>query len=163
VMSTGKVRKRLPVYRMRPFRPTSVKGKDGFHPCHRPRGHPRPEEGSSAAITELLQPRQKVLGSGMRSARPAQKGLPQPGNAHAPASLVLQPPRPGVSIPADNGRKRTQSAAVLSCADQASTGAGLLCVPKPRISEDLLIDDLETLLRQWKASEAAEIAKPTWL
>ncbi|NQV11332.1 MAG: Rne/Rng family ribonuclease [Cyanobacteria bacterium] len=116
----------------------------------------------AAGITELLEPRQKVLVQVMKEPT-GTKGPRLTGNLTLPGRyLVLQPHGQGVSISrrinGENERNRLRALGVLI----KPPGAGLLVRTEAEgISEDLLIDDLETLLRQWEGiQEAAEIASP---
>ena len=116
----------------------------------------------AAGITELLEPRQKVLVQVMREPT-GTKGPRLTGNLALPGSyLVLQPSGQGVNISrrigAEGERNRLRALGVLI----KPPGAGLLIRTEAEgISEDLLIDDLESLLRQWEAiQKAAETASP---
>jgi ribonuclease E len=91
------------------------------------------------------------------------KGPRLTGNLSLPGRfLVLQPHGQGVSISrrinGENERNRLRALGVLI----KPPGAGLLVRTEAEgVSEDLLIDDLETLLRQWEAiQQAAESASP---
>jgi ribonuclease E len=115
-----------------------------------------------AGITELLEPRQKVLVQVMKEPT-GTKGPRLTGNLTLPGRfLVLQPHGQGVSISrrinGENERNRLRALAVLI----KPPGAGLLVRTEAEgISEELLIDDLEALLRQWEAiQQAAETASP---
>ncbi|MEI6615543.1 MAG: Rne/Rng family ribonuclease [Cyanobium sp. ELA507] len=115
-----------------------------------------------AGITELLEPRQKVLVQVMKEPT-GSKGPRLTGNLSLPGRfLVLQPHGQGVSISrrinGENERNRLRALGVLI----KPPGAGLLVRTEAEgVSEDLLIDDLETLLRQWEAiQQAAETASP---
>jgi ribonuclease E len=115
-----------------------------------------------AGITELLEPRQKVLVQVMKEPT-GTKGPRLTGNLTLPGRfLVLQPHGQGVSISrrinGENERNRLRALAVLI----KPPGAGLLVRTEAEgISEELLIDDLEALLRQWEAiQQAAETANP---
>jgi ribonuclease E len=115
-----------------------------------------------AGITELLEPRQKVLVQVMKEPT-GSKGPRLTGNLSLPGRfLVLQPHGQGVSISrrinGENERNRLRALGVLI----KPPGAGLLVRTEAEgVSEDLLIDDLETLLRQWEAiQQAAENASP---
>jgi ribonuclease E len=115
-----------------------------------------------AGITELLEPRQKVLVQVMKEPT-GSKGPRLTGNLSLPGRfLVLQPHGQGVSISrrinGENERNRLRALGVLI----KPPGAGLLVRTEAEgVSEDLLIDDLETLLRQWEAiQQAAESASP---
>ena len=116
----------------------------------------------AAGITELLEPRQKVLVQVMKEPT-GTKGPRLTGNLTLPGRfLVLQPHGQGVSISrrinGENERNRLRALGVLI----KPPGAGLLVRTEAEgISEEVLIDDLETLLRQWEAiQEAAETASP---
>ena len=115
-----------------------------------------------AGITELLEPRQKVLVQVMKEPT-GTKGPRLTGNLTLPGRfLVLQPHGQGVNISrrivGENERNRLRALGVLI----KPPGAGLLIrTEAEEVSEDLLIDDLETLLRQWEAiQQAAETATP---
>ena len=116
----------------------------------------------SAGITELLEPRQKVLVQVMKEPT-GTKGPRLTGNLALPGRyLVLQPYGQGVNISrrisSDAERNRLRALGVLI----KPPGAGLLIrTEADSISEDLLIEDLESLLRQWEAiQQAAETASP---
>ncbi|MEB3256641.1 MAG: Rne/Rng family ribonuclease [Synechococcaceae cyanobacterium] len=115
-----------------------------------------------AGITELLEPRQKVLVQVMKEPT-GTKGPRLTGNLTLPGRfLVLQPHGQGVSISrrinGENERNRLRALAVLI----KPPGAGLLVRTEAEgVAEELLIDDLEALLRQWEAiQQAAETANP---
>ena len=115
-----------------------------------------------AGITELLEPRQKVLVQVMKEPT-GSKGPRLTGNLTLPGRfLVLQPHGQGVNISrrinGENERNRLRALGVLI----KPPGAGLLIRTEAEsVSEDLLIDDLESLLRQWEAiQQAAETASP---
>lgn len=115
-----------------------------------------------AGITELLEPRQKVLVQVMKEPT-GTKGPRLTGNLTLPGRfLVLQPHGQGVNISrrivSENERNRLRALGVLI----KPPGAGLLIrTEAEEVSEELLIDDLETLLRQWEAIQlAAESATP---
>lgn len=115
-----------------------------------------------AGITELLEPRQKVLVQVMKEPT-GTKGPRLTGNLTLPGRfLVLQPQGQGVNISrrivGENERNRLRALGVLI----KPPGAGLLIrTEAEEVSEELLIDDLETLLRQWEAIQlAAETAAP---
>jgi ribonuclease E len=115
-----------------------------------------------AGITELLEPRQKVLVQVMKEPT-GTKGPRLTGNLTLPGRfLVLQPHGQGVNISrrinSENERNRLRALGVLI----KPPGAGLLIRTEAEgVSEDLLIDDLESLLRQWEAiQQAAETANP---
>ena len=116
----------------------------------------------SAGITELLEPRQKVLVQVMKEPT-GTKGPRLTGNLALPGRyLVLQPHGLGVNISrrisAEAERNRLRALGVLI----KPPGAGLLIRTEAEgISEELLNDDLEALLRQWEAiKQAAETAVP---
>ncbi len=116
----------------------------------------------AAGITELLEPRQKVLVQVMKEPT-GTKGPRLTGNLTLPGRyLVLQPHGQGVNISrrisAESERNRLRALGVLI----KPPGAGLLVRTEAEgISEELLIDDLEALLRQWEGiQEAAETATP---
>ena len=115
-----------------------------------------------AGITELLEPRQKVLVQVMKEPT-GTKGPRLTGNLTLPGRfLVLQPHGQGVNISrrinGENERNRLRALGVLI----KPPGAGLLIRTEAEgVSEELLIDDLESLLRQWEAIQAAaESASP---
>jgi ribonuclease E len=116
----------------------------------------------AAGITELLEPRQKVLVQVMKEPT-GTKGPRLTGNLTLPGRfLVLQPHGQGVNISrrinGDHERNRLRALGVLI----KPPGAGLLIRTEAEgVNEDLLIDDLEALLRQWEAIQnAAETASP---
>ncbi len=116
----------------------------------------------AAGITELLEPRQKVLVQVMKEPT-GTKGPRLTGNLTLPGRfLVLQPHGQGVNISrrinGENERNRLRALGVLI----KPPGAGLLIRTEAEgVGEDLLIDDLETLLKQWEAiQQAAETASP---
>ena len=116
----------------------------------------------AAGITELLEPKQKVLVQVMKEPT-GTKGPRLTGNLALPGRfLVLQPHGQGVNISrridGDHERNRLRALGVLI----KPPGAGLLIRTEAEgVSEDLLIDDLEALLRQWEAIQtAAETASP---
>ncbi len=115
-----------------------------------------------AGITELLEPRQKVLVQVMKEPT-GTKGPRLTGNLTLPGRfLVLQPHGQGVNISrrinGENERNRLRALGVLI----KPPGAGLLIRTEAEdVSEDMLIDDLEALLRQWESiQQAAETASP---
>ena len=115
-----------------------------------------------AGITELLEPRQKVLVQVMKEPT-GTKGPRLTGNLTLPGRfLVLQPHGQGVNISrrinGEHERNRLRALGVLI----KPPGTGLLIRTEAEgISEELLIDDLESLLRQWEAIQAAaETANP---
>ncbi len=116
----------------------------------------------AAGITELLEPRQKVLVQVMKEPT-GTKGPRLTGNLSLPGRfLVLQPHGQGVTISrrinGENERNRLRALGVLI----KPPGAGLLIRTEAEsVSEELLIDDLEMLLRQWESiQQAAETASP---
>ena len=116
----------------------------------------------AAGITELLEPKQKVLVQVMKEPT-GTKGPRLTGNLTLPGRfLVLQPHGQGVNISrridGDHERNRLRALGVLI----KPPGAGLLIRTEAEgVSEELLIDDLEALLRQWEAIQtAAETASP---
>lgn len=116
----------------------------------------------AAGITELLEPRQKVLVQVMKEPT-GTKGPRLTGNLALPGRfLVLQPHGQGVNISrrinGENERNRLRALGVLI----KPPGAGLLIRTEAEaVSEELLIDDLEALLRQWEGIQtAAETASP---
>jgi ribonuclease E len=116
----------------------------------------------AAGITELLEPRQKVLVQVMKEPT-GTKGPRLTGNLALPGRyLVLQPSGQGVNISrrigSEGERNRLRALGVLV----KPPGAGLLIrTEADGISEELLIDDLESLLRQWEAiQKGAETASP---
>ena len=115
-----------------------------------------------AGITELLEPRQKVLVQVMKEPT-GSKGPRLTGNLTLPGRfLVLQPHGQGVNISrrinGENERNRLRALGVLI----KPPGAGLLIRTEAEgVAEEQLIDDLEALLRQWEAiQQAAETASP---
>jgi ribonuclease E len=116
----------------------------------------------AAGITELLEPRQRVLVQVMKEPT-GTKGPRLTGNLALPGRyLVLQPSGQGVNISrrigSEGERNRLRALGVLV----KPPGAGLLIRTEAEgVSEELLIDDLESLLRQWEAIQrAAETATP---
>jgi len=116
----------------------------------------------TVGITELLEPRQKVLVQVMKEPT-GTKGPRLTGNLTLPGRfLILQPHGQGVNISrrinAESERNRLRALGVLI----KPPGAGLLIRTEAEgVSEELLIDDLEALLRQWEAIQtAAEAATP---
>jgi ribonuclease E len=116
----------------------------------------------AAGITELLEPRQKVLVQVMKEPT-GSKGPRLTGNLTLPGRfLVLQPHSQGVNISrrinGENERNRLRALGVLI----KPPGSGLLIRTEAEgVAEELLIDDLEVLLRQWEAiQQAAEEASP---
>ena len=116
----------------------------------------------AAGITELLEPKQKVLVQVMKEPT-GTKGPRLTGNLALPGRfLVLQPHGQGVNISrrinGENERNRLRALGVLI----KPPGAGLLIRTEAEgVGEEQLIDDLEALLRQWEAiQQAAESANP---
>ena len=116
----------------------------------------------TVGITELLEPRQKVLVQVMKEPT-GTKGPRLTGNLTLPGRfLILQPHGQGVNISrrinAESERNRLRALGVLI----KPPGAGLLIRTEAEgVSEEQLIDDLESLLRQWEAIQtAAETAAP---
>jgi ribonuclease E len=116
----------------------------------------------AAGITELLEPRQKVLVQVMKEPT-GSKGPRLTGNLTLPGRfLVLQPHSQGVNISrrinGENERNRLRALGVLI----KPPGSGLLIRTEAEgVAEEQLIDDLEGLLRQWEAiQQAAEEASP---
>ncbi|MAR51707.1 MAG: ribonuclease E [Propionibacteriaceae bacterium] len=116
----------------------------------------------AAGITELLEPRQKVLVQVMKEPT-GTKGPRLTGNLALPGRyLVLQPSGQGVNISrrigSEGERNRLRALGVLV----KPPGAGLLIRSEADgVSEESLIDDLESLLRSWEAiQKAAETASP---
>ncbi len=116
----------------------------------------------AAGITELLEPRQKVLVQVMKEPT-GTKGPRLSGNLALPGRyLVLQPSGQGVNISrrinSEGERNRLRALGVLI----KPPGAGLLIrTEADGINEDFLIDDLESLLKQWEAiQQAAENSSP---
>ena len=115
-----------------------------------------------AGITELLEPRQKVLVQVMKEPT-GSKGPRLTGNLSLPGRfLILQPHGQGVNISrrinSEAERNRLRALGVLI----KPPGSGLLIRTEAEgVGEELLIDDLEALLRQWEAiQQAAETASP---
>ena len=115
-----------------------------------------------SGITELLEPRQKVLVQVMKEPT-GTKGPRLTGNLSLPGRfLVLQPHGQGVNISrrigGESERNRLRALAVLI----KPPGTGLLVRTEAEgVSEEQIIDDLESLLRQWEAiQQAAETAQP---
>ncbi len=110
----------------------------------------------AAGITELLEPRQKVLVQVMKEPT-GTKGPRLTGNLALPGRyLVLQPHGQGVNISrrinSEAERNRLRALGVLI----KPPGSGLLIrTEADGINEELLIDDLEALLKQWEAIEQA--------
>lgn len=116
----------------------------------------------AASITELLEPRQKVLVQVMKEPT-GTKGPRLTGNIALPGRfLVLQPSVQGVNlsrrISSEPERNRLRALAVLI----KPPGAGLLVRTEAAgVSEEKLIEDLNVLIKQWEAiQQAAENAQP---
>ena len=117
---------------------------------------------TTGSITELLEPRQKVLVQVMKEPT-GNKGPRLTGNITLPGRfLVLQPIGQGVNISRriheETERDRLRALAVLI----KPAGTGLLVRTKAEgVGEDQIIDDLEMLCRQWETIQTtAETAKP---
>jgi len=111
---------------------------------------------ATAGITELLEPRQKVLVQVMKEPT-GTKGPRLTGNLALPGRyLVLQPYGQGVNISrrisSEAERNRLRALGVL--VKPPSTGL-LMRTEAENISEEFLIDDLENLLKQWELIEQA--------
>ena len=101
-------------------------------------------------ITELLEPKQKVLVQVMKEPT-GNKGPRLTGNVSLPGKyLILQPYGQGVNISrkinTENERSRLRALGVLI--KQPSTGL-LFRTEAEQIKEELLIEDLENLIQQW--------------
>nr|AUG32529.1 ribonuclease E [Paulinella longichromatophora] len=120
---------------------------------------------ANSGITELIEPQQKVLVQVIKEPT-GTKGPRLTGNLTLPGRyLVLQPYSRGVNISrrirGENERNRLRALGVLIKPPGASL---LIRTEAEEISEELLIDDLETLLRQWETiQQAAETATPPTL
>ncbi len=117
---------------------------------------------NAAGINELLEPRQKVLVQVMKEPT-GSKGPRLTGNISLPGRyLVLQPNSQGVNISrrinTETERNRLRALGVLI----KPPGTGLLMRSEAEgISEELLISDLESLLKQWDSiQQAAENSNP---
>ncbi len=111
---------------------------------------------ATAGITELLEPRQKVLVQVMKEPT-GTKGPRLTGNLALPGRyLVLQPYGQGVNISrrinTESERNRLRALGVL--VKPPSTGL-LIRTEAQDISEEFLIDDLENLLKQWELIQQA--------
>ena len=111
---------------------------------------------ATAGITELLEPRQKVLVQVMKEPT-GNKGPRLTGNIALPGRyLVLQPYGQGVNISRrislESERNRLRALGVL--VKPPSTGL-LIRTEAEDISEEFLIDDLENLLKQWELIQQA--------
>ncbi len=117
---------------------------------------------ATAGITELLEPRQKVLVQVMKEPT-GSKGPRLTGNVALPGRyLVLQPYGQGVNISrrisTESERNRLRALGVL--VKPPSTGL-LIRTEAEDISEEFLIDDLENLLKQWELiQQASESCTP---
>ena len=117
---------------------------------------------ATAGITELLEPRQKVLVQVMKEPT-GTKGPRLTGNIALPGRyLVLQPFGQGVNISrrisTESERNRLRALGVL--VKPPSTGL-LIRTEAEDISEEFLIDDLENLLKQWELiQQASESLSP---
>ena len=116
----------------------------------------------NAGITELLEPKQKVLVQVMKEPT-GSKGPRLTGNIALPGRyLVLQPYGQGVNISrrigTESERNRLRALGVL--VKPPSTGL-LIRTEAEDIAEEFLIDDLENLLKQWELiQQAAESCTP---
>ncbi len=117
---------------------------------------------ATAGITELLEPKQKVLVQVMKEPT-GSKGPRLTGNISLPGRyLVLQPYGQGVNISrrisTESERNRLRALGVL--VKPPSTGL-LIRTEAEDISEEFLIDDLENLLKQWELiQQASESCTP---
>tara|TARA_B100000700_G_scaffold158435_1_gene175678 strand:+ start:3665 stop:5584 length:1920 start_codon:yes stop_codon:yes gene_type:complete len=117
---------------------------------------------ATAGITELLEPRQKVLVQVMKEPT-GTKGPRLTGNLALPGRyLVLQPHGQGVNISrrinSENERNRLRALGVLI--KPPSTGL-LMRTEAENIPEESLIDDLENLLKHWELiQQASESCTP---
>ena len=117
---------------------------------------------ATAGITELLEPRQKVLVQVMKEPT-GTKGPRLTGNIALPGRyLVLQPYGQGVNISrrisTESERNRLRALGVL--VKPPSTGL-LIRTEAEDICEEFLIDDLENLLKQWELiQQASESCSP---
>ena len=115
-----------------------------------------------SGITELLEPRQKVLVQVMKEPT-GSKGPRLTGNISLPGRyLVLQPYGQGVNISrrisTESERNRLRALGVL--VKPPSTGL-LIRTEAEDISEEFLIDDLENLLKHWELiQQASESCNP---
>ncbi len=110
----------------------------------------------TVGITELLEPKQKVLVQVMKEPT-GSKGPRLTGNIALPGRyLVLQPYGQGVNISrrigTESERNRLRALGVL--VKPPSTGL-LIRTEAEDISEEFLIDDLENLLKQWELIQQA--------
>lgn len=121
---------------------------------------------SAASITELLAPQQKVLVQVMKEPT-GNKGPRLTGNVSLPGRyLVLMPSGRGVNlsrrIRSENERNRLRALAVLV----KPAGMGLLVrTEAENVSEEAIIEDLETLQKQWETvqQEAGTTRPPSLL
>ncbi len=120
---------------------------------------------TAASITELLRPSQKVLVQVMKEPT-GNKGPRLTGKISLPGRyLVLQPNGQGVNISrkinTETERNRLKALGVLI----KPPGTGLLIRYESKtISEELIIEDLENLLKKWELIQlAAERANPPTL
>jgi len=120
---------------------------------------------TAASITELLRPSQKVLVQVMKEPT-GNKGPRLTGKVSLPGRyLVLQPNGQGVNISrkinTETERNRLKALGVLI----KPPGTGLLIrYEAETISEELIIEDLENLLKKWELiQQAAERANPPTL
>ena len=117
---------------------------------------------ANLGITELLEPRQKVLVQVMKEPT-GSKGPRLTGNIALPGRyLVLQPYGQGVNISrrisTESERNRLRALGVL--VKPPSTGL-LIRTEAEDISEEFLIDDLESLLKHWELiQQASESCTP---
>ena len=117
---------------------------------------------ATSGITELLEPRQKVLVQVMKEPT-GSKGPRLTGNIALPGRyLVLQPYGQGVNISrrisTESERNRLRALGVL--VKPPSTGL-LIRTEAEDISEEFLIDDLENLLKHWELiQQASESCTP---
>jgi len=120
---------------------------------------------SSAGITELLEPKQKVLVQVMKEPT-GTKGPRLTGNISLPGKyIVLQPFGQGVNISRkiniESERSRLRALGVLI--KPPSTGL-LFRTESENINEELLIDDLESLIQKWESIlQMAEANHPPML
>ena len=121
---------------------------------------------SAASITELLIPQQKVLVQVMKEPT-GNKGPRLTGNVTLPGRyLVLMPYGRGVSLSRrirnENERSHLRALAILI----KPSGMGLLVRTEAEgVSEEAIIEDLETLLKQWESilQEASTTRAPALL
>ena len=117
---------------------------------------------TAGSITDLLEPRQKALVQVMKEPT-GSKGPRLTGNITLPGRfLMLQPSGKGVNISRrineEAERDRLRALAVLI----KPAGTGLLVRTKAEgVGEDQIIDELETLCRQWETIQTtAETSQP---